>query len=180
MSDGGDRRDDPLLALVSDHLVAHRAGAWAGKPSVRDRLLATLVSAERFAPFFEELQAMVGLDRQQLKLQLSKLDGPQDTGWRRAPFGHVCYLDFTPGPAAGVAEAGLVRVAAGAHFPRHLHLARERACVLEGSLILEGRTYHPGTVVDSPAGSSHQFSAGPERDLVLVVAHGGIRFGRDS
>ena len=32
------------------------------------------------------------------------------------------------------------------------------------------------SMVDSPAGSSHEFRAGPERDLVLIVAHGGIRF----
>jgi anti-sigma factor ChrR (cupin superfamily) len=184
VSDGGardaDGDDRPLLELVSPHLVARPAGAGAGKHPVRDRLLATLGSADRFAPFFEELQALVGLDLRELKLQLSKIDGPQDPGWQRAPFPGVRYLDFTPGPAAGASEAGLVRVAAGGHFPSHVHVARERACILEGSLILEGRTYYPGTVVDSPAGSSHEFTAGPERDLVLIVAHSGIRFGRGS
>jgi quercetin dioxygenase-like cupin family protein len=180
VSDGGDRNEDPLLVLVSEHLVTRPVGAWAGKPLLRDRLLATLGSPDRFAPFFEQLQALVGLDLRELKLQLNRIDGPQDPGWQRAPFPGVRYLDFPPGPTAGVLEAGLVRVAAGAHFPRHEHVARERACVLEGRLILEGRTHHPGTVVDSPAGSSHEFDAGPERDLVLIVAHGGIRFGRGS
>ena len=148
---------------------------------MRKRLLATLGSVDRFRPFFEELQALVGLDLPELKQQLGKIDGPQEgAGWQRAPFPGVRYLDFTPGPTAGVPEAGLVRVAAGALFPRHQHVTRERACILEGSLILEGRTYYPGTVVDSPAGSCHEFTAGPERDLVLLVAHGGIRFGLGS
>ena len=172
-----------LRSLIDRTSNASAAGRAAGAPApVRQRLLATLGSVDRFRPFFEDLQALVGLDLPELKQQLAKIDGPQDAGagWQRAPFPGVRYLDFNPGPTAGVSEAGLVRVAAGARFPRHQHVTRERACILEGSLILEGRTYYPGTVVDSPAGSFHEFAAGPERDLVLVVAHGGIRFGRGS
>jgi hypothetical protein len=172
-----------MRSLVDRTANGPGAGRAAGAPApVRQRLLATLGSVDRFRPFFAELQALVGLDLTELKQQLGKIDGPQDpgAGWQRAPFPGVRYLDFTPGPAAGVPEAGLVRVAAGALFPRHQHVTRERACILEGSLILEGRSYYPGTVVDSPAGSSHEFTAGPGRDLVLVVAHGGIRFGRGS
>ncbi len=45
---------------------------------------------------------------------------------------------------------------------------------------MAGQTYDPGGVVDSPTGSSHEFTAGPGLDLVLIVAHGGIRFGRGS
>jgi hypothetical protein len=165
------------------------AGARRDVVPVRLRLLATLGGVERFAPFFDELRALVGLDLPALERELAKIDwtsdGPPESssasdaaaGWQRAPFPGVRYLDFTPGPAAGVAEAGLVRVAAGGHFPRHVHVARERACVLEGIVILEGRTHHPGTIIDSPAGSRHEFWAGPQRDLVLMVAHGGIHFG---
>jgi hypothetical protein len=47
---------------------------------------------------------------------------------------------------------------------------------VEGAVILEGRTHHPGTIIDSPAGSRHDFTAGPGRDLSLMVVHGGIRF----
>jgi hypothetical protein len=133
--------------------VVDRPARPAGRAvPVRQRLLATLGSVDRFQPFFAALQALVDLDLPGLKLQLQKIDGAPDAaaGWQRAPFPGVRYLDFTPGPAAGVAEAGLVKVAAGALFPRHEHVNRERACVLEGSLILEGRTHYPGTMVDSP------------------------------
>jgi hypothetical protein len=162
-------------------LADRRAGGARAAP-VRQRLLATLSSVDRFTPFFEELQALVGLDLPALKQQLQKIDGAQDAaaGWRRAPFPGVRYLDFTPGLAAGVPEAGLVRLAAGAHFPSHEHVTRERACILEGSLVMKGQTFYPGNVVDSPAGSSHEFQAGSGRDLVLIVVHGGIRFGRGS
>jgi hypothetical protein len=173
---------EALVEWASLCSLADRPAGGARAAPVRQRLLATLGSVDRFAPFFEELQTLVGLDLPALKQQLRKIDGAQDAaaGWRRAPFPGVRYLDFTPGIAAGVPEAGLVRVAAGGHFPRHEHVTRERACILEGSLVMGGQTYYPGDVVDSPAGSSHEFTAGPGRDLVLIVVHGGIRFGRGS
>lgn len=177
------------LRLAQESLAEWACGRSYRGPSpssgsIKRRLFATLGSVDRFKPFFEDLQALVGLDLPALKRELAKIDmsdlteGRQarEAGWQRAPFPGVSYLDFTPGPAAGVPEAGLVRVVAGGHFPRHQHVTRERALILEGSVILEGRTYHPGAIVDSPAGSSHEFTAGPGRDLVLMVAHGGIRF----
>jgi quercetin dioxygenase-like cupin family protein len=147
-------------------------------PSVKQRLLATLQGAARFRPFFAALSGLVDLGPAALEAVLAKIDAPADAAWKSAPFAGVRYLDFTPGPAAGGREAGLVRVPAGATFPRHRHLGDERACVLEGSVHLDGRRFYPGDVVVAGAGTSHEFSSGPARDLVILVAHGGIQLER--
>jgi putative transcriptional regulator len=85
--------------------------------------------------------------------------------------------DFAPGPGGVASEAVLIRMAAGATFPRHSHLGREVGCVLEGALLLDGRVYHPGDIVVSEAGTAHELTAGPACDLVMLVAHSGVRFG---
>ena len=46
--------------------------------------------------------------------------------------------------------------------------------VLEGTLLLEGRTWHAGDILEADAGSSHTFTATPGRDLVIIVGHDGI------
>jgi quercetin dioxygenase-like cupin family protein len=155
--------------------VSERGGPGARPASVKQRLLATLDGVARFRPFLATLAGLVDLAPPALEVLLAKIDDPEEAGWKRAPFAGVRYLDFVPGPGAGAQEAGLVRLPAGAAFPRHQHLGRERACVLEGMVQLAGRRYHPGDVVEAPAGSSHEFSAGPARDLVILVAHGGIQ-----
>jgi quercetin dioxygenase-like cupin family protein len=93
-----------------------------------------------------------------------------------APFPLVRYLNFTPGPLANAKEGGLVRLAKGAAFPPHQHLGQEIACVLEGVLLLEGKPFHPGSIIESAPGSMHEFFAGPARDLVFIVAHNGVLF----
>jgi quercetin dioxygenase-like cupin family protein len=155
--------------------VSELGGPGARPASVKQRLLATLDGAARFRPFFATLSGLVDMAPPALEALLAKVDAPEDAGWRCAPFAGVRYLDFTPGPGAGAREAGLVRLPAGAAFPRHQHLGRERACVLEGTVQVAGRRFHPGDVVEAPAGSSHEFSAGPARDLVILVAHSGIQ-----
>jgi quercetin dioxygenase-like cupin family protein len=156
--------------------VAELRGPGARPRSVKQRLLASLDGAARFRPFFATLSRLVDLGPPELEAVLAKVDAPGDGGWQRAPFAGVRYLDFAPGPAAGAREAGLVRVPAGATFPRHQHTGDERACVLEGTVHLDGQRFHPGDIVDAAAGSSHEFSAGPARDVVILVVHGGIQF----
>lgn len=62
-----------------------------------------------------------------------------------------------------------VRLVPGAKFPRHRHTAPEEILMLEGDLIIDGQTYHPGDYIYSQPGSIHQ----PRTDdgcLVIVRA----------
>jgi quercetin dioxygenase-like cupin family protein len=141
---------------------------------IQERLFHTLRGPERFRPFFERLQAIVDLNLPALREVLGRIDAEE--GWVAAPFPSVRYLNFTPGPRANAQEGGLVRLAKGAAFPRHHHHGHETACVLEGVLHLGDGRYPPGSILESTAGSTHEFSAGPMRDLVFIVAHNGVEF----
>ena len=167
------RREEELAAWAEHQLAARQAGGRPAGSAIKHRLLATLGSVDRFRPFFDRLREMLGLDDDGLRSALTLVD--ETDGWAGLP--GLSFRDFAPGPGGSATEAGLIRIAAGTTFPRHTHLGRELGCVLEGVLLLEGRAYYPGDVVVSEAGSAHEFSAGPARDLVLVVAHSGIRFG---
>jgi hypothetical protein len=181
------------LATLPDRLA--RATAAQAEPAAtaaasrsaagRARLLATLAGPERFRAFFPTIAGWFDLTDDEVRALLAKVDDDRDggdgaPGWIAAPFPGVRYLDFQAGPRAALREAGLVRLAAGAPFPRHRHRGPERALVLEGRVVLEGRAFGPGSVLEAAAGSSHEFSAAPGRDLVLIVGHDGVTFsGRD-
>jgi putative transcriptional regulator len=89
----------------------------------------------------------------------------------------VRYFHFAAGRAAVGKEAGCLVLSPGARFPRHSHDGPERSMVLEGTLLLDGRAWHAGSVVECAAGTSHDFAAGAGRDLVVIVIHDGISFG---
>jgi mannose-6-phosphate isomerase-like protein (cupin superfamily) len=165
------RLTSEALASLADALPARPA-----TPGGRARLLATLTSPDRFKAFFPTLRRWYDLDDDQLRAVLSRIDAGTD--FIDAPLPGVRYFDFPAGPAAVCKEAGALTLAAGAIFPRHVHHGNERSMVLEGTLLVDGRRLHPGDTVEVTAGSEHEFSAGPERPLVLLVIHDGISLAR--
>ena len=79
------------------------------------------------------------------------------------------------GPRDAEAVHGLVRVAAGAHFPLHSHVGTERVLVLQGSLRdSEGHVALPGDMIIMPPDSHHTFQAllGDELRYVVVIEAG--------
>jgi hypothetical protein len=142
-------------------------------PDGRLRLLALLDGPERFRPFFATLKAQFHFDEPALLPLLAKLT--DDRAWT-APAPGFRYFDFVPSPTLGLPEGGFIRLAPNTFFPRHRHLGREIGVVLQGSLLLDGRTFHAGDIVEAGEGSAHSFSSGPGRDLILMVAHGGLAF----
>lgn len=164
------RETEEALLALSDRLPSVRTGTASG----RARLMATLSTAARFERFFPLLQRWFDLDQAAVVKVLTDMDGGKS--WIAAPFAGVRYFHFASGPAALAKESGCVRVAAGARFPRHEHAGRERALILEGTLLLDGRIWHVGDVVEAEAGTAHAFAAGPERDLVFIVGHDGVSF----
>ena len=170
---GGDvRLAREALAALTDALPQQPAASGG-----RARLLATLISPDRFLAFFPTLRRWYDLDDAQLRAVIARVDA--GTSFVDAPLPGVRYFDFEAGPAAVGKEAGALTLAAGAHFPRHVHHGNERSLVLEGTLLVDGRRLHPGDTIEVTAGSEHQFAAGPERSLVLLVIHDGFSVVRD-
>ncbi|HEU4411468.1 MAG TPA: cupin domain-containing protein [Polyangiaceae bacterium] len=82
------------------------------------------------------------------------------------------------GPRLEGADAGLVRIPAGAAFPRHRHLGDEYAFVMQGEFRDdEGKTYRRGDVLFMPAESEHSFDVLPGEDLVYaLILYQGVDF----
>lgn len=148
----------------------------------RDRLLATLSGPDRFREFFPVLRGWFDLADDALRAVLARVDDREAAEPTAASTNSsvpgLRYFHFQSGPAALARESGCIILAPGARFPRHQHEGTERALVLQGVLLLDGQTHHAGTVIEAEAGTSHDFAAGPGRDLIAIVGHDGIRFER--
>jgi len=148
----------------------------APAPALRARLLETLKGPDRFRPFFAELARRFDLTVDAVRGLLAKVDDP--AAWEATPSPWIKLIHFPGGPALGTADAGFVRVAAGGTFPRHTHQGPELAFVLEGRMTKNGRTYLPGDIDEVPSDEVHEYTVGPEGDLVVMVWHNGITFVR--
>jgi len=159
---------ETLAAWVPQTVKAERPAA-----AVLQRLLRTLDGPERYRPFFTALQDMFDLSEAALRKVLARIDDP--AGW--SLHGEARYFHFTPGPRMVTEEAGVVRMAPGVVFPRHLHRAGELTFVVDGLMKDRDRVYGPGSVVEAAPGTVHDYrSAGVGRDLVVLSRHGGIEF----
>lgn len=163
------RETEEALLAMADRLPAEQPPVGG-----RARLIATLSSPARFKRFFPLFQRWFDLDDAAITRVLADMDAGK--AWKAAPFPGVRYFHFDSGPAALAREAGCIRLAAGAQFPRHVHAGAERALILEGTLLLDGRAWHVGDTVEAAAGTAHSFFAGAERDLVFIVGHDGVSF----
>jgi len=164
----GGETQETLAAWVPQSVKAERPAA-----AVLQRLLRTLDGPERYRPFFAALQEMFDLPEAALRKVLARIDDA--AGW--SLHGDARYFHFTPGPRLVTEEAGVVRMAPGVVFPRHLHRAGEVSFVLDGLMKDRDRLYGPGSVVEAGPGTVHDYrSAGAGRDLVLLSRHGGIEF----
>jgi len=162
--------DAELFTAWVDATIA----AEAPPPALRARLLASVAGPGRFAAIAGALRRVTDLGADAVAALLAKIDDA--AAWSDAPFPGVRYFHFTPGLGAAVVEAGFVRLAPGARFPHHKHLGHEVTFVVDGLLEDRGRVYGPGSVVESDAGSEHDYAAGPGRDLVIVSLHGGVEY----
>jgi len=146
----------------------------APSAATRARLLETLGGPDRFRPFFAELGRRFDLTVDAVRRLVGLVDDP--AAWEATPSPWIKLIHFPGGPALAGADAGFVRVTAGHTFPRHSHQGPEFAFVLEGTMIKNGRAYRPGDIDEVPTDEVHEYSVGPECDLVAMVWHHGIRF----
>lgn len=159
---------EALSAWVARNVKAERPPAV-----VLQRLHRTLEGPERYRPFFAGLRDLFDLSEAALRQVLARIDEPG--GW--SLHGEARYFHFAPGPRMATQEAGVVRMAPGVVFPRHLHRGGEVTFVLDGLMNDRDRLYGPGSVVEAAPGTVHDYrSAGVGRDLILLSRHGGIEF----
>jgi quercetin dioxygenase-like cupin family protein len=175
----------PSLRREADELMeslALTATALTPLPpprSVRARLLATAAGVDRFVPFLDDLTRLFELPVDTMRELLARIDGAGHV-WESTLLGadlegaELFHFQVGPRLRAAGAAGGVLRVRADVTFPRHRHHGDEITYVLEGGYCVDGRVHGPGSTVEMPAGSAHDYRAARERDLVVMVLHRGI------
>ncbi len=138
---------------------------------LRERLLGAIARPRlRFAPLFGALAELFDLGDSDLAGIFERAAAAG--AWVESPIPGARFLHLHGGPRVAAADNGLVRLAAGARFPRHRHLGLERVLVLAGGYRDEasGSLYLHGDWLEMPAGTSHAYTALPECELLLAVS----------
>jgi hypothetical protein len=152
--------------------VAGSLGTVEPSPSTRARLMDTVGGTDRFAPFLAPLGRILDMSADALRAVLARIDDA--ASWMPGLPG-MQLMHFDAGPRMRTADAGFIRLAPGASFPRHRHLGHEVNFVLEGAM-RDGDTVHgPGAVVVYDKDSEHLYTATEDRELVLMTVHHGIQ-----
>jgi quercetin dioxygenase-like cupin family protein len=147
---------------------------------LRARILDSLDPRTRLEGFAVRVAAFLDLGLERTREILALAADVTAAPWEDDRVAGVRLLHFAGGPRVATADCGLVHVAPGVVYPRHLHRGDEWAFVLSGRGEEDtGRVWEPGDVIRNPAGSSHSFRAISEEPfLFVVVVHEGIRFAR--
>lgn len=155
-------------------LVGLSAEPVAPSTGARARLQAALADESPFAPLVSALARFVDLAEAHMRELVGALGDL--ARWEPGPGEGVQIFHLDGGPATAGAVVGFVRIPAGAVFPEHTHVGRERVLVMQGTLLDEdGSAARPGDVVEQPAGSTHFVRASDDEDvLLLVVVDGGV------
>jgi quercetin dioxygenase-like cupin family protein len=168
-----DAASDDGTALA-EALAELSRGQKAPPQLLRERLLSTVLRPRlRFAPFYGALGALFDLNDSELASVFERAANPDE--WSPAPVPSTALLHLQGGPRVVSADNGLVRIAAGAAFPRHRHLGPERVLVLQGGYRDEpsGKVYRAGDWHEMPADSTHAYVALPDGELLLAVSLSG-------
>jgi quercetin dioxygenase-like cupin family protein len=156
---------------LSRALAELTTGATAAPQLLRERLLASVARPRlRYAPLFGALSELFDLDDSALAELFERAESSRQWSVSQVPATELLHL--VGGPRVAGADNGLVRIRAGARFPTHRHLGLERVLVLAGGYRDEpsGRLYSAGDWHEMAPGSSHAYTALPERPLLLAVS----------
>lgn len=142
-------------------------------PALRDRLLASARGPARFAPFIDRVARFIDVASDKARELLASLEFPAT--WLPSPGPNIHLVHLVGGPACAAADVGFVRVAAGTTFPMHRHLGDEHVLVLQGGYLdTDGSRFRAGDTAFKPEGSSHEFTADPDQDLIYVTVFHGV------
>jgi hypothetical protein len=172
--------DHTALAALGDdaHAAALALPAVPPPPSVRDRLLASVASASRFADLVAPMARLYGLDERAAAAVLDRVD--EDQAWNPGLIPGTRCIALRPGAGTGAVVGFLLRVPAGFDFPVHEHVGGpEHGLVLQGSCVDgDGMIYRRGESFVNDGGSVHGFSVpSDEPDFIVALRlDGGVRF----
>jgi hypothetical protein len=159
--------------------LAMTAEAPAAPPaaSVRQRLVASVASANRFARFIDRVAALIQVTKETAASLLASIDDPKS--WEDGPWKDVRLVNLPHGPQLNDAVVGFVRMPGGTQFPHHRHLGEETTLVLQGTVRdVDGTINRPGDEIASKGETAHSFEALPGVDYIyLVVVRTGVDFG---
>jgi putative transcriptional regulator len=167
------RREVDLLTEAMAQAAVRTLAPVATPATGRSRLLEVLGGGQRFAGLVPRLGQLFDLPERAVRALLDKVD--DESAWISGFAPGLRYFNFTPGPrhAAAGAEAGFVRLAVGAAFPRHCHLGHETTLVIEGQMRDGDKRFGPGAVIEHAKDTEHGWvNDGPTELLVVSVHHG--------
>jgi quercetin dioxygenase-like cupin family protein len=144
----------------------------------RAELLATLAPATRLEGFVARLATFLDLAPARARELVRSIPEVREATWIDDRVAGVRLLHFAGGPRHAGSDCGLVHLAPGTRYPRHVHVGDEWSFVLSGSAEEEetGAVWSPGDLVRCPPGSAHAFRAlGAEPFVFAVVLTNGIR-----
>lgn len=129
----------------------------------------------RFAPFIDRVARFFDVTGERARGLVALLDDP--LAWMPGPARGVELIHIDAGARFAAADAGFVRMAPGARFPRHRHIGQELGLILEGGFTDEdGSVLRAGELHSRAAGTTHDFVALPEGCLFAALVDGGIEF----
>ena len=163
---------DELRAALT--LMAERLVPMNPSPEVRARVMHSVAApAARFAPFLAQMAQIVQLSVDKMRAVVARIE---EASFWEAGLPGLELAHFDAGPSLAGADAGFIRFAPGAVFPRHRHIvSSEITFVLEGVLRDGDGIYGPGSVVEHPRDFVHMIAAAPEQPLLIMVLHHGIQ-----
>jgi anti-sigma factor ChrR (cupin superfamily) len=167
------RREIDLLTEAMAEAAVSDLAPLPVPPAGRARLLAAIGSGERFAPLVARLASLFDLPAATVRALLDKID--DGAAWIGGFAPGLRFFNFTPGPRHLAAEAGFVRLAPGAIFPRHRHLGHETTLILEGWMRDGDQRFGPGSLIEHEKDSEHGWVNDGPGDLVVVSVHHGLQ-----
>ncbi len=151
----------------------------APAPDRRALLLGAATRRPRFERLLDRVAKLFDLGLEGARRLLDSVDDP--AVWSPSGLPRVHFLHLQGGPAIAGADAGIVRIEAGAAFPYHGHTGRERVLFLQGACRvpeLGGRVLRAGDddFVDDTS-FAHELVALPGPDvLYAAVLFGQVTF----
>jgi anti-sigma factor RsiW len=151
-------RDDMRRALAADAALRAAVEAW-------ERWLAPLAADAPPVPPSAELWARIAA-RLDAGVPRTVSVAAQEQPW--APLVPGVDKKLLHRDAAAGHEIFLLRVAAGARIPAHLHAQEEECFVVAGDLVIGGRTLCGGDLHVAPAGVPHPDIVSPSGAVLYV------------
>jgi anti-sigma factor ChrR (cupin superfamily) len=165
--------DASALAPLASALQPEGAGG-----GLRARVLSSIAAEGRYGRFADRIARLFDVPLGDARRLLAEVEA--GVGFQPTPWPGLEMRQVTLGPAWPEGVAAISRLAPGAAFPPHGHVAEELTVVLEGGLVdTDGVEVWSGQELYEAPGTEHAPVALPRGPCVAAtIAYGGIVLGR--